>query len=66
MPNWESDILSNSSYIKNGTVLDKLFKSLIVSKINYDDLLIGDKNAIMVAARVLGYGNDYNFEYNGE
>ena len=62
----EEDILSNSSYIKNGTVLDKLFKSLIVSKINYDDLLIGDKNAIMVAARVLGYGNDYNFEYNGE
>ena len=62
----EEDILSNSSYIKNGTVLDKLFKSLIVSKIKYNDLLIGDKNAIMVAARVLGYGNDYSFEYNDE
>jgi hypothetical protein len=41
-------------------------KSLIVSKINYDDLLIGDKNAIMVAARILGYGSEYTFEYDGE
>jgi len=62
----EEDILTNQSYIKNGTVLDKLLKSLIVSKINYDDLLIGDKNAIMVAARVLGYGKDYTFNYSGE
>jgi hypothetical protein len=62
----EEDILTNQSYIKNGTVLDKLMKSLIVSKINYDELLIGDKNAVMVAARVLGYGKDYTFDYNGE
>jgi hypothetical protein len=62
----EEDILTNQAYIKNGTVLDKLMKSLIVSKINYDDLLIGDKNAIMVAARILGYGKDYSFDYNGE
>jgi hypothetical protein len=62
----EEDILTNQSYIRNGTVLDKLMKSLIVSKINYDDLLIGDKNAIMVAARILGYGATYTFEYNGE
>ena len=62
----EEDILSNSSYIRQGIVLDKLFKSLIVTKINYNDLLIGDKNAIMVASRVLGYGNDYEFEYDGE
>jgi hypothetical protein len=62
----EEDILTNQSYIKNGTVLDKLMKSLIVSKINFDDLLIGDKNAIMVAARILGYGNEYSFNYLGE
>jgi hypothetical protein len=60
------DILTNQSYIKNGTVLDKLMKALIVSPINYDELLIGDKNAIMVAARVLGYGKDYSFDYDGE
>ena len=62
----EEDILTNQSYIQNGTVLDKLFQSLIVSKINYNDLVIGDKNAIMVASRILGYGKDYKFEYNGK
>lgn len=62
----EEDILTNQSYIQDGTVFDRLFKSLIVSKINYDDLLVGDKNAIMIAARVLGYGSDYKFTYNGE
>jgi len=61
----EEDILTNSSYIQKGIVLDKLFQSLIVSKINYNDLLIGDKNAIMIAARILGYGKDYSFTYEG-
>ena len=62
----EEDILSNQSYIQKGTVLDKLMKSLIVSDINYDDLVVGDKNAIMVAARILGYGADYTFKYEEE
>jgi hypothetical protein len=61
----EEDILTNQSYIQKGTVLDKLLQALIVSKINYNDLIIGDKNAIMVAARVLGYGKDYSFDYDG-
>jgi len=62
----EEDILTNQSYIRDGVVLDKLLQSLIVTKFNYSDLLIGDKNAIMVAARVLGYGKDYKFNYAGE
>jgi len=62
----EEDILSNQSYIENGTVLDKLLKSLIISKVNYNDLVVGDKNAVMIAARVLGYGKDYEFEVKGE
>lgn len=61
----EEDILTNQSYIQNGTVLDKLLQSLIVSKIDYNDLLIGDKNAVMIASRILGYGSDYNIIYNG-
>jgi hypothetical protein len=40
----EEDILSNQAYIENGTVLDKLLDSVIVSKINIHDLIIGDKN----------------------
>jgi hypothetical protein len=62
----EEDILTNQSYIRDGIVLDKLLQSLIVTKFNYSDLLIGDKNAIMIAARVLGYGKDYKFTYGGE
>ena len=62
----EEDILTNQNYIKQGLVIDKLLQSLIVTKINYNDLLIGDKNAIMIAARILGYGSEYSFEYNGE
>jgi len=63
----EEDILTTQSYIKQGVVLDKLFQSLIVGngngeKINYNDLLVCDKNAIMIAARVLGYGKDYEVE----
>lgn len=62
----EEDILTNQNYIKQGTVIDKLLKSVIVSPINYDDLLIGDKNAIMIATRILGYGKDYSYKYDGE
>jgi hypothetical protein len=61
----EEDILTNQNYIKQGTVIDKLLQSLIITKINYDDLLVGDKNAIMLAARVLSYGALYEFEYGG-
>ena len=60
----EEDILSNQNYIKQGVVFDKLLNSLIVSKINYDDLSIGDKNAVLIAARILGYGKDYQIKYS--
>lgn len=62
----EEDILTNQNYIEKGIVIDKLLQSMIISKIDYNDLLIGDKNAILVAARVLGYGKDYEFMYKGE
>ena len=59
----EEDILTNSNYINNGTVIDKLLKSLIVSPIDFNDLLIGDKNAVLIASRILGYGQEYSFSY---
>ena len=61
----EEDILTNQNYISNGTVLDKLLKSLIITEFDYNDLVIGDKNAVMIAARILGYGAEYKFHYNG-
>ena len=61
----EEDILSNQAYIQNGTVLDKLLDSVVMSKINLKDLVIGDKNAVLIATRILGYGSDYSFTING-
>ena len=61
----EEDILTNQNYIQQGTVLDKLIESLIVSKIDIKELLVGDKNAILIASRILGYGQDYEFENKG-
>jgi hypothetical protein len=62
----EEDILTNQNYISKGTVLDELIKSLIVSDVKYEDLIVGDKNALLVAARILGYGKEYKFEWGGE
>ena len=63
----EEDILTTQSYIKDGSVLDRLFQSLIISNgegtpVKYVDITLGDKNAIMIAARILGYGKDYEVE----
>jgi len=56
----EEDILTSSNLIEKGLVIDRLLESVIADpKIKLDDLLIGDKNALMVGTRVLGYGKDY-------
>lgn len=63
----EEEILSSQNLIKKGVVLDKLFESIIVDKnINPDDIVLGDKNAIMLATRILGYGPDYVVEIEDE
>ena len=63
----EEDILTNQNYIEKGIVIDKLLQALIVDKsIDYNQILVGDKNALLVAARILGYGADYEFSYGGE
>jgi len=59
----EEDILSNQNLIKKGVVLDKLFESILVDNVNIKDILIGDKNAILLATRLLGYGPDYTFRF---
>jgi len=63
----EEDILTNQNYISKGIVLDKLIESLIVSKVNFNDIVVGDKNALLIASRILGYGKDYTFRaYNSD
>ena len=62
----EEDILTNQTLIEKGTVLDKLLESLTLNKIKINDLIPGDKNALLIAARILGYGSKYKFIWKGE
>jgi len=59
----EEDILTSQNLIKKGIVIDKLMDSLILTEgVSSDDLVVGDKNAVMVAARILAYGPEYECE----
>jgi len=59
----EEDILTSRAYIKDGTVISKLIDSCLVDKtINSEDLISGDRTALMVALRITGYGADYEIE----
>ena len=59
----EEDILTSQNLIKKGLVIDKLLDSLIVTQgVGVDDLVLGDKNAIMIASRILAYGPEYEAE----
>tara|TARA_R100001591_G_scaffold116830_1_gene134761 strand:- start:340 stop:1194 length:855 start_codon:yes stop_codon:yes gene_type:complete len=59
----EEDILSSMTLIKNGVALDRLLESIIIDKtIKPETLLLGDRNAIVIAARVSGYGIEYRTE----
>jgi hypothetical protein len=62
----EEDILTNQNYISKGIVLDKLLEALTMNKIDIKDIVAGDKNAILIASRVLGYGKDYSFIYGNK
>ena len=57
----EEDILSSRALIANGTVILELVRSCVMDgDVNAEDLLTGDRNALMVAIRITGYGPDYN------
>ena len=59
----EEDILMSENLIKKGVVIDKLLDSLIVTKgVKQQDLVLGDKNAVLIASRILAYGPEYTVE----
>ena len=61
----EEDILSSRSLIRKGIVIDRLLSNILLDKrINVDDLLVGDKNMVIVAARITGYGEMYDTNVN--
>ena len=56
----EEDILTSKALLKKGVALDRVISSVIINKnIDPNTMLIGDRNAILIAARVSGYGNEY-------
>lgn len=59
----EEDILTNVNLLRQGVAIEKMLQSLIKSPIKYEDLLLGDRNALLIAARILAYGSSYSFEY---
>lgn len=63
----EEDIITNQNYISKGTAIDHLLDALIVTPgVKQEDLITGDKNAVLIAARILGYGSTYKFDYLGD
>lgn len=59
----EEDILTSRALLKKGTVITELIRSCLVDRsVNPNDLLGGDRNALMVAIRITGYGPEYNAE----
>lgn len=59
----EEDILTNVNLLRQGIAIKKMLQSLIKSPIQYEDLTLGDRNALLIAARILAYGSSYTFEY---
>ena len=59
----EEDILTNVNLLRQGLAIEKMLVSLIKSPIKYEDLTLGDRNGLLIAARILAYGKDYSFKY---
>ena len=56
----EEDILASESLIRKGVAIDRMLQSLLIDdSLKVKDLLVGDKNALTIAARISGYGADY-------
>jgi hypothetical protein len=57
----DEDILTSPALLRNGLAIDRLIENLIVdNNVSVNDLLLGDKNAVILAARISGYGEQYN------
>jgi hypothetical protein len=59
----EEDILTNVNLLRQGLAIEKMLKSLIKSPIEYESMSLGDRNGLLIAARILAYGKDYTFKY---
>jgi hypothetical protein len=61
----EEDIITNQNLIRKGLHLDKLLESVVVEPgVNINDLVLGDKNAILITSRILAFGTEYDVTIN--
>jgi len=57
----EDDILFSPELLKSGKVLDALLQIAVIDEtLKPDDMLIGDRNAVLICLRKTGLGNIYN------
>ena len=59
MTAYDEDILTNSSYMREGILFDKLLESIIVSDVDIKEIAPIDKNGLIIYARILSYGPEY-------
>ena len=59
MTAYDEDILTNISYVREGVMLDRLIESISLTKFNIDDMSTFDKDGLIIYARILSYGKDY-------
>jgi len=61
----EEDMLSSRALLKKGVAIDRVLQSIVINNaIKVDSMLIGDRNALLIAARVSGYGQNYETAVN--
>lgn len=62
MTAYDEDILTNTSYITEGVVFDKLLESIIVTQVDVNDICGVDKDGLILNARILAYGPEYDVQ----
>ena len=63
----DENILTSPNLLQSGEFLQILIdRKVLEPELRYRNLHVGDRNAIMIASRILGYGSEYTFEHNGE
>jgi hypothetical protein len=60
MTAYDEDILTNSSYMKQGILFDKLLEAIILTPVKVNEIAEVDKFGLILNARILAYGADYD------
>ena len=59
MTAYDEDILTNTSYIRENVVFDRLLEAIICTDVNVSEIATVDKDGLIIQARILAYGSDY-------